>query len=568
DLQLLGINDFHGRLAPTATTPHVVGGAAQLAGLVDQLSVVNPHTAFVSAGDNIGASTFISAVDDDNPTLDALDAGGLDVSAVGNHELDKGYGDLRGRVAERADFPYLGANVHFADGSGRALDPYWVQLLGGIRVGYIGVVTAQTPSLVSPDGIRGLAFRDPVVEAESVAAQLRDGDPANGEADVVVLLAHEGAARSTSEATDLRNDPVFGDFTRISDDIDAVFSGHTHQAYALEVPTPGGRSRPIVQAGDYGEKLAKVTLTVDRAAKRVVGSSAELLGVTDITPVDPGVAAIVARAEADAAVLGAEPVGSVTADIEADPSRANESVAANFIADVQLEATRGPGRGGAQIALVNPGGVRADLTYAPDGTVTYAEAFAVQPFANDLVTRTYTGAQLKTALEQQWQPAGAARPRLWLGVSGGFSYDYDPAARQGRRIVASSMKLGGVTIDPAGTYRVTINSFLAAGGDNFTVLAQGIAPTTTGDNDLTVLVNHLRTHSPVTAVRRKRTRCAPFRCTLALVTSTSSTRDTGLIIKHSTFYTGRSSIPATPGELHAQGRRNRPRHHQLGRQRP
>jgi 5'-nucleotidase len=184
ELQLLSINDFHGRLESPATVDgQPVGGAAQLTGLVNQLRAENPNTLFVSAGDNIGASTFISAIDEDNPTIDVLNQAGLDVSAVGNHEFDKGMADLTGRVTDRADFPYLGANVYRGDQ--RALPAYAVRTVGGIRVGFIGVVTEQTASLVSPDGIAGLTFRDAVAEANAVAAQLRDGDPANGEADVV-----------------------------------------------------------------------------------------------------------------------------------------------------------------------------------------------------------------------------------------------------------------------------------------------------------------------------------------------------------------------------------------------
>ncbi len=499
DLQILGINDFHGRLEPPSAG---VGGAAQLAGLVDQLRAENPNTLFLSAGDNIGASTFISAIDQDNPTLDALNLMGLDAAAVGNHEFDKGMADLTGRVTDRADFPYLGANVY--RGADRALPAYDVQTVNGIRVGIVGVVTEQTASLVSPDGIAGLTFKDPVAEAEQVAGELKDGNESNGEADVVVLLAHEGAAtENIGSAEDLQNDPVFGDFTRASADIDAILSGHTHQPYAFEIPVPGtDRTRPVVQAEDYGVKLGKVTLSIDPATKTVVSSDAALLDVTG-APSDPEVAALVAQAKANADVLGQEPLGSITADIKravtpaGAEDRGSESVLGNFVADVQLAGTSAPGRGGAQIAFMNPGGLRADLLYAPDGVITYAEAFSVQPFSNDVVTKSYTGAQIKQVLEEQWQPAGASRPKLHLGVSTGFAYTYLPDNPAGQRI--TSMTLNGQPIDPAATYRVTVNSFLAAGGDNFFTLAQGTNPATTGDNDLTMLTAHIGSHSPVTA---------------------------------------------------------------------
>ncbi|MFL6124371.1 ExeM/NucH family extracellular endonuclease [Actinophytocola sp.] len=502
-LQLLNINDFHGRLESPATGANgPVGGAAQLAGLVDQLRGQNPNTLFLSAGDNIGASTFVSAIDQDNPTLDALNLMGLDAAAVGNHEFDKGFADLTGRVVPRADFPYLGANVY--RGADRALPPYEVKTVDGVRVGIVGVVTEQTASLVNPDGVAGLTFRDPVPEAEAVAAQLKDGNEANGEADVVVLLAHEGAAtENIGSVADLQRDPVFGRFMNMSGNVDVILSGHTHQPYAFTAPIPGtDRLRPVVQAEDYGVKLGKVTLSIDPATKRVITSDAALLNVEGVTP-DPAVADLVARAKANSAELGKQPLGSITADIRravtstGAEDRGSESVLGNFVADVQLAGTQDPGRGGAQIAFMNPGGLRADLLYAPDGVVTYAEAFSVQPFANDVVTKTYTGAQIKQVLEEQWQPAGASRPKLHLGVSKGFDYTYLPDNPAGQRI--TGMTLNGQPISPTGTYRVTVNSFLAAGGDNFLTLGQGTDRVTTGDNDLTMLNAYLAAHSPVTA---------------------------------------------------------------------
>lgn len=502
ELQLLGINDFHGRLESPATVGgQPVGGAAQLAGLVNQLRAENPNTAFVSAGDNIGASTFISAVDGDNPTIDALNAAGLTVAAVGNHEFDKGIADLTGRVTDRADFPYLGANVYRGDQ--RVLPAYEVRAIGGVRVGFVGVVTEQTANLVSPDGIAGLTFRDAVAEANTVAGQLSDGNADNGEADVVVLLAHEGAAtENIDSAAELAADPVFGRYTRASADIDAIISGHTHQPYAFLMPVPGtDRQRPVMQAEDYGKKLGQAALTFDPATGTVTAAAPRLIDVVG-APSDPTVAAIVAAAKERSQELGQRPVGSITADITraytgGNEDRGKESALGNFVADVQLAGTSDAGRGGAQIAFMNPGGLRADLLKGEDGVITYSEAFSVQPFANDVVTQTLTGAQIKQVLEEQWQPDGASRPVLWLGVSKGFSYTYDPEAAKGSRI--TSVKLNGTALNPTGTYRVTTNSFLAAGGDNFTTLGKGTDRATTGDNDLTMLVDYFAANSPVTA---------------------------------------------------------------------
>ncbi|MFC4065734.1 ExeM/NucH family extracellular endonuclease [Actinoplanes subglobosus] len=524
NLQLLNINDFHGRLeSPSTVNGQAVGGAAQLVGLIDQLRAANPNTAWISAGDNIGASTFISAIDKDNPTIDALNAGGLAVSAVGNHEFDQGIADLTGRVSDRANFPLLGANVYTEDGK-RVLQAYDVQNVGGVRVGYIGVVTEQTGSLVNPDGIKGIKFHDPIAEANTLAAQLSDGDEANGEADVLVLLAHEGAASDNiTSAETLQADPVFGPFTKVSAEIDAIVSGHTHQPYAFQVPVPGvpGKTRPVVQAEDYGEKLGKIVLTYDPAVGEVTASTSELITVAGY-PSNTAVAGIVAAAKTNATELGKAELGKISGDIlraytsTGAENRGAESVLGNFIADVQLDQTKDAGRGGAQIAFMNPGGLRADIKYGTDGTVTYSQAFAVQPFSNDVVTRTLKGSAIKAALEEQWQPAGAARPYLHLGVSKGFTYSFDASQPQGKRIIPSSIKLNGVTIDPNGDYRVTTNSFLAGGGDNFPSLISKVGVVTTGDNDLTMLVNYFAQNTPITAD-------TVFRATPGVLDSTAPT---------------------------------------------
>lgn len=502
-IQLLTINDFHGRLEQDTTAG--IPGAARLAGLVDEVSGELP-TSFAAAGDLIGASPFVSAVAQDAPTIEVLNAMGLQASAVGNHEFDKGATDLLDRVDPLSDWDYLGANVYDGATGERILPAYSVEEVGEVTVAYVGTVTQETPSLVSPDGIEGLEFRDPVAETEAVAAELKDGDEANGEADVVVALAHEGAALANiGSPEDLAADPVFGEFVAMSDDVDAIFSGHTHQPYAFEVDIPGSdRTRAVVSAQEYGKALGRVTLTVDPDAGTVEVGVVELLDPAEATP-DPDIAELVADAVADSAELGAEQVGTIDADIvrggtPPGADRGVESVMGNFVADAQLAGTSDPGRGGAQIALMNAGGLREDLLVEAvegrpgdgEGVVTYGEAFAVQPFANDVVTKSYTGAELRQVLEEQWQPAGASRPVLWMGISEGFTYTYDPGAPRGYHVNPDSMMLNGTVIDPEATYRVTVNSFLAAGGDNFATLAGGTDPVTTGDNDLTMLVDHFR----------------------------------------------------------------------------
>ena len=255
---------------------------------------------------------------------------------------------------------------------------------------------------------------------------------------MVVLLAHEGAATENIDSAEaLANDPVFGKYTRADAKIDVILSGHTHQPYAFEVPVPGtDKLRPVVQAEDYGQKLGKVNLTFDPATKSVTAADAVLLDVVG-APQDPAVAAIVATAKANANVLGQRPLGSITADIKraytptGAEDRGKESVLGNFIADVQLAGTKEPGRGGAQIAFMNPGGLRTDLLYGTDGVITYSEAFSVQPFSNDVVTKSYTGAQIKQALEEQWQPAGRVPAGALAGCLQGLQLHLPAGRRPG-----------------------------------------------------------------------------------------------------------------------------------------
>ncbi|MEV1107917.1 5'-nucleotidase C-terminal domain-containing protein [Micromonospora sp. NPDC049751] len=502
EVQILGFNDFHGRLeAPTAG----VGGAAQMAGMIEQLRAANNNTLVLSAGDSIGASPFISLVQKDEPTIDFLKMIGVDASSIGNHELDRGFDDLNDRVIPRAGFPYLAANVYRGtEAAPGRLAESTVLTVGGVRIGVVGAVTLETSSLVSPAGIPVLTFKDPTAEANRVAAKLKADD----DVDAVVLLVHEGSEASGTDAAACAAvaDPStpFGKIvTGASADINVIISGHTHVPYNCSYDVPKlGHKRPVLQTGRYGDALDQVKLTV--ADGKVTAAEGAVLPIKGY-PADPAVAQFVADTKAEADVQGKVKIGEITADIkravtaEGVEDRGSESTLGNFIADVQLEGTRAANRGGAQIAFMNPGGLRADFVKSPDGTVTFADAATVQPFANDVITKTYTGAEIKETLEQQWQPAGASRPFLHLGVSKGFSYVYDPNGPAGNRVIADRIFLNGRVIDPKGTYRVTVNSFLASGGDNFKALAGGVDPLATGDNDLTVLIDYFRAKSPVTA---------------------------------------------------------------------
>jgi len=486
-IDVVTVNDFHGRIEADGAA----AGAAVLAGAVKQFREANPNTIFAGAGDLIGASTFTSFINDDNPTIDALNAAGLDVSAAGNHEFDQGWEDLRDRVQDRADWEYISSNVFVTETGEPALAPAWVKELDGVRVGFVGAVTEDLDSLVSPEGIKDLEVRSIADSVNAVADDLRDGDASNGEADVVILLVHEGA-ESTALSAITPDSPLGEIVYGVDDDVDAIVSAHTHLAYNHVID-----GRPVVSAGQYGENLGLMNLQVDPKTKELISITNEIKPLTaagkPLYPAVPEVQAIVDQAKAEADVLGAIKVGDITADFNrarqsnGSENRGGESTIGNFVADVQKWST------GADIAFMNPGGIRANLTYAssgatdPDGNVTYREAATVQPFANTLVTMTLTGAQLKSVLEEQWQPAGSARPFLKLGVSEGLVYTYDPTAAQGSRI--TSITVNGSPLDAAGTYTVAANSFLAGGGDNFATFKGIEGKRDTGKIDLQSMVD-------------------------------------------------------------------------------
>lgn len=534
-INLVGINDFHGRI-DSATV--------QWAGTIKQLEAEAPagNSLLVSAGDNISASLFTSAVQDDNPTIDVLNAVGLDASATGNHEFDKGYDDLVNRVIPRADFPILGANVKNADGS-KALEPSASFDIAGVKVAVIGAVTEETPTLVSPAGIEGLTFGDPVDGINAEVTRLKSL-PDSERPDVMVASFHEGAPDGTQDLPQaIASSVVFRHLVEdTSADVDAIFMGHTHQKYAYEAPVPGadGKKRPIIQTGNYGENVGQIKLLVDPATGDVssytlkntsrlatptvpVGTPPSMLNTdADLIAKYPDLAKVQEirdDAVAYAASVGNVKKGEITADITrafvngTTEDRASESTAGGLVADALLETVAAE-PAGADLGIVNPGGLRPpDLTFEgvdgdsvnTDGVVTFAELNSVLPFANNLVSVELTGASLKKTFEQQWQrdASGAVptRPYLQLGVSKNVAYTFDNTLPEGSKI--TSVLIDGEPIDLAKKYKVATFSFLAAGGDNFRAFKEG-ATTDTGLVDRDGWVSYFEKNSPISPDFAKR----------------------------------------------------------------
>jgi 5'-nucleotidase len=500
-VRVLAINDFHGHLQPprggfrqpdpadpgkTLSVP--AGGAAHLATAVREAAAAHPNHVFVAAGDLIGASPLISALFKDEPTVAALDAMGLFASAVGNHEFDRGAAELL-RLQSLARFQYLAASTVERATGRTLLPPYVIRHFEGVPVAFIGLTLKDTPSIVVPSGVAGLEFRD---EAETVNALVPQLQAQGIEA--IVLLIHEGGfpAQGPNDCPALSG-PIVGIVQRLHPAVDVVVSGHTHRAYNCRLA-----GKLVTSADQYGTVLSQIDLQIDRRTRDVISARADNRVVSPQRfAADAPMAALVARYEALALPLARRVVGRIAGPLPRDAAPNGESPAGRFVADAQLAATRAAG---AQIALMNPGGLRAALAAGADGSLRYEDLFNVQPFYNNLVTLTLSGTELQQLLEQQWldQPF----PRV-LQVSQGFSYTWDAAAPPGRRVLPGSLRLDGRVLAPDEPLRVTVNSFLAAGGDNFRVLPAG-RDRVTGVMDIDALEAWVRDGGAVDAAPRIR----------------------------------------------------------------
>ncbi|HEY7721689.1 MAG TPA: bifunctional metallophosphatase/5'-nucleotidase [Pedococcus sp.] len=528
-VQLLSFNDYHGHLEATDgplsraqdPTQTPVGGAEYLAMKLAALrdTVGDGRSLTVAAGDLIGGSTFLSGLFHDEPSVETLNAMGLDVSSVGNHEFDEGTQELLrmqhggchpedgcyfpDEPYQGADFQWLAANV-VKKGTGESLLPGTsIKKVSGVKVGFIGMTLEATNTLVSPAGVASVDFKDEVETANAQAAALK----AQGVEAIVVLL-HEGGYQSgTVNGCTGISAPIAQIAAQMSAEVDQIISGHTHQGYICSLPDPEGNPRLVTSAADYGRAVTETTLKIDRRTGEVDRASAVAVNhLVDRAAADPEQTDIIAKWNSLAGPLKAKVVGTHTEDILGDSSgnRGIETPMADLVADAILWGTAGD-KGGAQIAFMNVGGVREDLPMAPKygegaGEVTFAEAYDVAPFGNLLNSLDLTGAQIEEVLEQQYQPIAArgSRPMLALGVSEGFTYEWDASQPQGSRVVPGSMILNGAPIDLAATYRVGTLSFLAQGGDSFSAFTQG-TNLLGGPEDLANLVDYLEVHPGLTA---------------------------------------------------------------------
>ena len=493
-VKLIAFNDFHGYIKAgegSSSNP----GVARFSTRIKALKAANPLHAVISAGDMIGASPLTSALFKDEPTIEAMNRIGIDFNAVGNHEFDEGkdellrmqhggnhptdiYSGLGLPVDKRVDgefagarFKFLAANVTDTASNQTVLPAYGVKDFLGNKVAFIGMTLEGTPTIVSPSGVAGLQFGDEANTVNALVPSLK----AQGIASIVVLIHEGGAATGGINGCTGISGAIVDIVNRLDPAVDLVVSGHTHAAYNCLIPNSAGKNVRVTSGGQYARNLTDIDVVIDTRTKDVLSVTANNLvtGTGTATAEDPALTDLVAHYDSLAATPKSRVIGKITAAISRTANAAGESALGAVIADAQLDATNDVGMGEAVVTFMNPGGIRADLPFnAPNGDVTYGDAFTVQPFGNSLVTLTLSGAQIKTLLETQFANClGQTTFDRILQVSKGFSYNWSAGAACGSKV--SNMALNGVAIDPAASYRVTVNSFLADGGDAFVLLKEG-----------------------------------------------------------------------------------------------
>ena len=532
EVKIIAFNDFHGNLrTPSLRVPvpdasqsigirfDPAGGIEQFSALVQSLKAKNRNVAVVSAGDMVGATPLLSALFNDEPTIEAMNLVGVDFHAVGNHEFDYGIKHLKrlkeggckvdektlkpdcgGRTAYAgAQFAFLAANV-IEEATGKPLFPAWgVKEFDGIKVAFIGMTLRGTADIVRPGGSEGVSFRDEVETVNALVPQIR----AQG-IEAIVVLIHEGGIQSggINDCTDFK-----GEFKsmveRFDSAVDVVVSAHTHRYYICNF---GGKL--TTSAGSFGTMVTEIDLKLDRATRNIVGKTAHNLVVRPDGPKDERLSAHIESYAKLSKPRENRVVAKVTQELPIFANAAGESLLGNLIADAQMAASNITRARGAElrlseahfatntpqsIAFNNPRSVRAPLIPAADGSVTFGELFQTQPFQNDMIGMTLTGAQIKEALEQQFS---GDRPRI-MGVSRNFTYTWDESRAKGDKVLADSIKLNGVTVKPEERYRIVANSFLAGGSDGFIAFLKGV-DRSVGLLDVEVLVNYLAAESPYT----------------------------------------------------------------------
>jgi 5'-nucleotidase len=509
EVHLLAINDFHGNLEPPTGGVRIFnpanpgkwdtapgGGSPRLATAVAELSK-RPNTVMVAAGDLIGASPLLSSLFHDEPTIESLSKMGLAITSVGNHEFDEGWQELRRmqdggchpvdgckgpKPFEGAKFEYLAAST-FLDNGQTLFPPYTVRTFDGVKVGFIGLTLEGTPDVITPAARAGITFRDEAETVNALVPKLK----AEGVEAIVVLLHEGGFTNATLDDCHGLTGTITEIVPKFDKAVDVVVTGHTNGIYICTLD-----GRLVTSAGAYGTRVTDISLLIDRRSGDIIGKSARDIPIRqDAYAEDPLQIELVAAYKKQAEPLMVRPVGQITAEFTRKNGPDGQSALGGLIADSMLEAAREQTK--ADIAFMNPGGIRADLPLHDGGKVTFGDIFAAQPFGNELVVLTLTGAQIETILKQQYQPGG----NNILQVSDGFTFTWRQPQGQPIEVVPGSVKLNGQPLVATQAYRVVTNNFLVGGGDSFVGFRAGTDRVTIG-GDVEALEAYVKAHSPIT----------------------------------------------------------------------
>ncbi|MDI3403251.1 bifunctional metallophosphatase/5'-nucleotidase [Streptomyces cavernicola] len=521
-VQLLALNDLHGNLDPVegpagqvargGGAPVQAGGLPQLATLMDKSRAGRPNSLTVGAGDMIGGSPLLSALFHDEPTVHALEQLGLDVTSVGNHEFDEGPDELKrmayggchpedgcapGGAYDGTDYPYLAANVTRKGSTDPLLRPYTVKTLpGGQKIGFIGLITKDAPEAVNAAQIRDVEFHDEIPVVERYSKELKEQG-----VDAQVLLIHEGEAENGAAGggncdADEPGSQLRGRIKEIAERatsaVDLIVSGHSHASYECTVTDPAGRPRTVTQADSFGRSFTELRFDLDDSGdvvRRTVTAQNHAVPVS--TPKQPAMNKLIDTWRERSATVANRTVGYISADIPGRGATTKETPLGSLIADAQVEATRGYE---AEVAVLTPGDLRADLVHKGDGAITYADAYRTQPFGTTLTTMTLTGEQLLDVLKEQFTGLNARNPRI-LQLSSKLRYSLDMSRTGADRVLTDTVKVNGERVRPTAKYRVTVSDFLAGGGDGFPTFTKGTDREGGEVIDLDALVHYLEAHS-------------------------------------------------------------------------
>jgi 5'-nucleotidase len=509
-VKILAVNDFHGQLPPGQNLNKEPAGSAPVLAsyLRTAMTQGTPAAVFIALpGDVVGASPPESGLLLDEPTLlffngfangccgsaSACSASCNMIATFGNHEFDKGLGELKRKlgggngattVTHLADpYPgtkagYVSSNVVWKINNTPVVPPYVIRDAGGVRIAFIGADTTKTPSLVLPGLVDEVLFLN---ETESINRYVPEIQLKGVHA--IIVLLHEGGTQDAYEGPTKKNTTVTGSVAGIvaglDPDVDVVLSGHTHAFTNAYLKNAGGTPVLVTQAYSYSRAFADVDLIIDPVTGEITGKTARIVPVYADKPPgtipDPATVAFLLRDEKIVSPMTDRLIAIAAADLTRTENDAGESPLGDLLADSQRSVMK------TDIGFITTGTLRADIAR---GNVTWGDLFAVQPYSGTIMSMTLTGEQIRRVLERQWE---APLPPHNLAVAG-LTYTFDTGRPVGSRV--TDIRINGVPLDPEKKYTAAMADYLTAGGDGYTVFVNG-TNMTNGPGDVDALAMYM-----------------------------------------------------------------------------